>query len=311
MTTTRCDLAASNAGRVVLWIGNEAKGWSLAQFAHAAAFARTLGVDTLSPKLSNGSEKWYGTAANLRAIRQTVLNEGCGLLPFGYGYGTVQADAPPLIEMLTVNGSCMADLEAEINGDVAYADQLAQWLRHDPQYLFYLTSWANPDGQNWDQVLKILEPVIDAYVPQQYNDYLASREFEIERLGETCIQVGIDLTQEFGANHQPAIVAQAAADSNKTIWLWEYQVALAQPELVRQLVAIMHGAPTPPPPLPRTYLVRPGDSLSGIAAHLGLGNWYQDLYKPNMATIEAAARAHGLPDSNNGNEIFAGTVLRY
>lgn len=74
-------------------------------------------------------------------------------------------------------------------------------------------------------------------------------------------------------------------------------------------------APAPAPTRPTTgmahYTVQPGDTLSSIAAKLHLANWYHQLYAPNMATIEAAARAHHQPDSNSGNLIYAGTVLEY
>lgn len=83
-------------------------------------------------------------------------------------------------------------------------------------------------------------------------------------------------------------------------------------------VLVLHAEPpeVPPPPAPaptgmRSYVVESGDTLSGIAAKLGLASWYHALYQPNMAVIEAAARAHGQPDSNGGNLIYAGTVLHY
>lgn len=70
----------------------------------------------------------------------------------------------------------------------------------------------------------------------------------------------------------------------------------------------------PPAPAPtgmRAYAIVSGDTLSGIAAKLHLSSWYHNLYQPNMAAIEAAARAHGQPDSNGGNLIYPGTVLHY
>lgn len=74
--------------------------------------------------------------------------------------------------------------------------------------------------------------------------------------------------------------------------------------------------PPPPPPAPtglRAYVVQSGDSLAAIAEQLHLAQgWYHALYQPNMATIEATARAHGHPTgSAGGNLIFPGTVLHY
>ena len=88
-------------------------------------------------------------------------------------------------------------------------------------------------------------------------------------------------------------------------------------------VLVLHAEPPevpPPPPAStqagpsaglRSYVVVSGDTLSGIAAKLGLDNWYHALYQPNMATIEAAARAHGHPDSGGGSLIYPGETLHY
>jgi hypothetical protein len=59
--------------------------------------------------------------------------------------------------------------------------------------------------------------------------------------------------------------------------------------------------------------VQSGDALSlmsAIAQRLGL-NWFHDLYVPNQAVIEVAAKAHGQSNSENGNRIYPGTVLGY
>lgn len=67
--------------------------------------------------------------------------------------------------------------------------------------------------------------------------------------------------------------------------------------------------PAPEPAAPTTYVVQPGDTLSGIAAKLHLSSW-QQLYTANVATIEAAAHGRGFADSGGGHLIFPGTVLR-
>lgn len=75
--------------------------------------------------------------------------------------------------------------------------------------------------------------------------------------------------------------------------------------------------PTPAPPPHGTKTVTVGHwpswnaSLWGIATHYGHGtkSGVDSLYSTNKTVIEAAARAHGHTNSNNGNLIFAGTVL--
>lgn len=59
------------------------------------------------------------------------------------------------------------------------------------------------------------------------------------------------------------------------------------------------------------YTVVPGDTLWGIAFKFyGKGSDWPKIYNENNATIEAAAKAHGLAGSNNGWWIYAGTVLK-
>ena len=67
-------------------------------------------------------------------------------------------------------------------------------------------------------------------------------------------------------------------------------------------------APTPTPAKP-PYTVKPGDTLSAIAAQEGIGDWHV-LYNANEETIENAAHANGHPEGSHGGDlIFAGTVL--
>jgi hypothetical protein len=58
------------------------------------------------------------------------------------------------------------------------------------------------------------------------------------------------------------------------------------------------------------YQVVEGDDLPAIAAKLGLSNPYQDLFLPNMATIDGAAREAGYPGgSDQGAILPVGTWL--
>lgn len=288
-----------NAGRVVLWIGNECAAWTPEQFGEAAAWARSLGIDTISPKRANGTAKWYRNADILKAERAAVLAQGCGYLPFTYLYAEGYQEMGPVQEMLGVNGSAMIDAEVEYNGNpqVAHDEGFSIGM---PDSLLYLTSWANPHAQNWDAVLRAWLPYIACYVPQQYNDHLASDEPQvIADSGGKTIQVGTDLSQEFGANHQLAIAKQALADGHQTLWLWEYQVARQQPDLVRQLVAVMHSQPVEK----RIYIVKSGDYLWGIIHELGL----------NISAAQLAAENANLwaPGPVNPNHIEPGWEIRY
>ncbi len=325
--TTGCAKATEVAGKVVLFIGTQCRTWGLEDFAKAARNARAMGVDTISPKRLDGGIRWYGDVGRLREERAAVLAEGCGYLPFAYCYGPRFGDAQIadecalLAEMMAANdGSVCADMEAEWNGHVADAERFAALMR-PVAGLLYLTTWADPYQQDWAGVTRALAPCVDAWVPQQYDNWLAAQEAQLVALGETCIQPALDLTGEFGANDPFALAQQARARGHTTLWLWEYLPALRNPNMLRGIAAAMgnplaSGAPvtlpTPQrPPRERVYVVRSGDTLIAIAARLNLPNWYADLYLPNRALIEATAQTHGQPNSHDGALIYPGEALKY
>jgi nucleoid-associated protein YgaU len=83
------------------------------------------------------------------------------------------------------------------------------------------------------------------------------------------------------------------------------------------LASIASPLPEPPPGgggQPNTtgsYTVQGGDSLSLIALReLGDASRWPQVYADNQNVIEAAARAHGFPSSENGHWIFPGEVLQ-
>ncbi|HEX8733186.1 MAG TPA: hypothetical protein VF725_14130 [Ktedonobacterales bacterium] len=322
-----CAKATEVAGKVVLFIGTECRTWSIGDLARAARNARALGVDTISPKRLDGGIPWYGGAARLREERAAVLAEGCGYLPFAYCYGPrfgeaqIADECRLLAEMMEANdGSVCADMEVEWNGRVADAERFCALMR-PVDGLLYVTSWSDPRQQDWLGVTRALAPCVNAWVPQQYDNWLFAQEQQLVDVGETCIQPALDLTGEFGANDPFALAQRARTRGHTTLWLWEYQPALRNPNLTRSIAAAMgkplaSAAPVtlPAPQRParqRIYVVRAGDTLSAIATRLNLPNWYADLYLPNRATIEAAAKAHGQPGSHDGALIYPGESLTY
>lgn len=325
--TANCAKATKVAGKVVMFIGVECRTWSIEDFAKAARNARAMGVDTISPKRLDGGIRWYGDVGRLREERAAVLAEGCGYLPFAYCYGPRFGDAQIadecrlLAEIMEANdGSVCADMEIEWNGHVAEAERFAALMRPVAGML-YLTSWADPQQQGWTGVTHALAPCVNAWVPQQYDNWLAAQEGQLISLGETCIQPAFDLTSEFGANDPFTLAQRARARGHTTLWLWEYQPAVRNPNLTRSIAAAMGNSlgsgvpvtlPAPPrPPRAHVYVVREGDSLAAIATRLNLPNWYSDLYLPNRALIEATARAHSQSDSHDGALIYPGEALKY
>lgn len=299
---------ARESGRVVLWIGTETKGWTIPQYVEAARFAHSLGVDCISPKVADGGVKWYGDAANLKAIRDAVLAEGVGFIPFSYLYGMkfgpaqIPAEADVLKDMMSVCPLVQADMEAEWNGQAGAAQTFADLMRPVPG-LLSVSTWADPNQQDWQGVIHALAPAVNGWTPQQYTDWLAAQEpgGQLAGMGLT-IQPGIDLRPEFGTDHVMNIVQQAIAHGHRTVYLWEYQFAQSNPALVKQVVDAMRAAfPSEPAPAPapspapapapqpqpsREYTVAKGDTLSSIAARVyGHADYWPTIYNANRGLI--------------------------
>lgn len=311
----------TEAGKVVVFVGNECQSWNDDDFITAAQNMRALGVDTICCKLFNGSEKWYGDAQRLAKLKEKVNGLGCGFLVMGYLYGPqfdvnlCDTEAAISAEVVATLGSVVLDCEQEYNDtntkpvDPKQAADILNTALNG-HGLVYLTSWANPNQQQWGDVLQHFLPFVSAYVPQEYNDYLAQQENQLPQ--SSTIQPAIDLTQEFGSNNYTMTTSLALSHGHQTVWIWEYLIAINNPEAVKRVVSIMQsGHIETPATNQHMYMIVSGDTLSGIANKLGLDNWYQNLYKRNQSTIEQAAKNNGHPDSNSGNLIFPGTVLEY
>lgn len=243
-------VVAEQCGRTVLWVGNETREWHTADWQACASFARSLGVDSICAKVADGNQRWYGSAEQLRQIRDSVLTRGAGFIPFLYCYGPkfgteqIHIECATLADMLSVCPIVQADMEVEYNNQPAAAQLFCSLMRPVPG-LLSISTWADPVEQQWVTVGAALAPATNQWVIQQYTTWLAGRESEYAPSVYTCIAPGVDLRPEFGADNVPAIVQAAIAHGHQTIYIWEYESAKTNPALVRQLVAEMAAVPKP------------------------------------------------------------------
>lgn len=324
---------SSKIGKKILYIGTEAYSWSVTDFAKAARNARAMGFDTISPKRLDGTIKWYYTKDHLLLERNAVLSEGVGYLPFAYSYAprfnTVGAEVAAWQEIASVNdGLVVVDVEAEWNGQTGYANQLVDALQGFSGDII-ATTWGDPKEQSWMDVLSILNPVISAWSPQQYTDWLIAQE-QAEWAAElTKLFPSLDMTGEFGGATHPIENAKAAYNNaHPTIFVWEYAAALTNPQLITGILTFfganvpnVNPTPIPNPPTPIkkvkwvTYIIQPGDSLYSIVAMLQAQHLSNTtiaaLYTANKTVLENTAKQHGYPGSNHGALIFPGTQIVY
>ena len=341
---------ARKVGRKVLFIGTECYKWAVNDFGKAAANAKALGFDTICPKRADGQNKWYGTAGHLALERQACLAAGVGYIPFMYMYGPafnnaqIEAESAIAKEMA---GACddlvCIDLEVEWNGQNLAANYLAAQFKGFKGDII-ISTWADPVQQNWIGVLRALYPIASAVGPQMYTDWLALQEGQItgaSGIPADRVFPALDIADMFGGANNP-LATMHKMSQHGSIWFWEYQAGLTNPNLVRTMTALVGPlptptpgpvkAPTPPPvikaPIPVTpvklpapkqlnkqlwlnYVIGDGDSLSGIAVKVGVTNWFADLYLPNKVQLDSIARQHGAVDSQGGALIFPGTTIKY
>lgn len=236
---------ARQCGKTVLWVGVETHGWQQNEWRACGEFARSLGIDSICAKVADGGIRWYGSAEQLKSIRDVVLTTGAGFIPFIYLYGPkfsmpqqAHDECAIIAEMLSVCPIVQADMEAEFNGQVVAAQLYEQLLRPIPG-LLSISTWADPAQQDWEGVAEALAPACNQWVIQQYTNWLAAQEGEYNKAVFTCIAPGVDLRPEFGQDNALAIAEQAKADGHQTVFIWEYESAQQNPELVKQIVAAL------------------------------------------------------------------------
>ncbi len=341
--------AAITAGKTVIFVGNESEFWGAADIAAAARRARGLGIDSLCVKRADGTRKWYSGPEQIAAEYKAAHDVGAGYIPFMYCYGPrfgmnfINEECAVLREMQravasaepTGTGFACADMEIEWDNNPLAAQRFCSLMQNNSS-LLYITTWADPIQQGWMEVARRLNPCADAWVPQQYNDWLAAQGHQLAEASPKPILPAVDVTNEFGANHPVSIAQTAAQRSPASVWLWEYMPAMANRQLTQNIVAALRNSsvsvgengaaagssdgssgvvPAPssqnPPkktPAERIYIVQPGDTLIGIAEKFDVASW-RSVYAANRDVIETVARRRGYANSRNGDIIFPGERL--
>lgn len=240
--TTCADFTAA-VGAVVVWTGVETVTWSLAQFTQASQAMHALGVDTLCVKCQDAGTLWYNSQGGISAVQRAVEAGGCKFLPFAYLYGNKYGDfngeQAAFKTLFQYTGVAQADMEAEWDGQVAWATTMRNNMLPIPGMLS-VSTWANPAQQNWSGVISALGPAVNSWTPQEYDNYLVGTENEWPT-GE-CLAPGINLPEAWPGPNDPLAATQTAYNrGHRTVFLWEYQLAVANPNVVRSIVAIMKG----------------------------------------------------------------------
>lgn len=237
-----CQDTAARTGQHMLFCGIETVSWSLAQFEQAAQFARSHHIDSLIIKVADGANRWYGSFNGFLNIRKAILAQGTGCIPYTFMYGDSFGALGTELEYLkeyisaSAGGIVCADMERQWNNRADWAETVCAVMRPVPGILL-VTTWADPNEQGWKPVLQALNPCVNAYIPQQYDDYLASTWGEFAADGAQCLFPAVDLSNEFGPNHPATIAANAYKERHAALVVWYYGFAVSNPALLDLVLA--------------------------------------------------------------------------
>lgn len=235
-----CADIAQVTGQHLLFLGVQTQGWSIAQFSQAARFAKSHGVDTLLLKTADGSNMWYGGMVGYRQRRNAIKAEGVGCIAYTYSYGNkfgaLTGEIAILKSLMSEDGVACADMEAEWNGQVGWAQNFCSAMQGYPGILL-VSTWADPSLQNWIGVIKALNPCVDAYMPQVYSNYLAPFWTQFGASGAACIHPTVDMSQEAGPNDPVAIAKATCAQGHTALSVWHHDLAVGNPALLDAIFA--------------------------------------------------------------------------
>jgi hypothetical protein len=292
---------AAKTGQRLLFCGANAASWSIAQFEQVADFACAHGVDSLLVKVGE-SGWWYGGPQGVANLANAIIARGVGFIPYIYSNGG--ASLATDISMLRIlmqafpSGVCV-DMESQWNGQVAWAEQMCTALQSLPGVLM-VTTWGDPDQQDWSGVLRALNPCVDVYIPQAYDNYLAGTTWvEFAADGASCIFPAVNMTNEDGPNNPVVIASTAHQRGDAGIVVWYADTAMQNPGLFDQ---VMNAFPRTIPtgdltmlqlssPMGQFFTQAPGNAWKCASKNTLLGNAMLDYWRKHEGE-------HGLPLTN-------------
>lgn len=216
---------------ILLFTGTETFNWGGAEFLQVCQFAREHGIDGLIVKVYEITQgEWYG--GQLPVIAHDIEMQGLVFVPYGYHYGIqMQAEVTAAKKYLNAYGVYCVDAEGEWDNSSGRAIAFAKAMQGHAGELWFST-WANVKYHGWLDNIVQLKDVVSVWMPQAYSDKLYSAMFAewpmVPNLEPTFSIVG-----DGDPNHPDTLVREFHGTH---ISLWEYQTALANPQVVDSIV---------------------------------------------------------------------------
>jgi hypothetical protein len=222
-------------GTSPLFLGVETANWQLEQFETAAYAAKELGITSLLIKVADGGNIWYDGIGGWQKVLDAVkpiIKAVAYMYSYGDSFNALQDEIAILSEVMTTEGIVIADMEVEYNGHDDWAKQVCAALLPVPG-MFGVTTWADPNLQDWWCVLAKLKPCVNFWLPQVYSDFLAE-QYHVQ-------------FEPYGLPYYPVlnlessnIMRQAYGANSPIIAFWEYQLISTYAEVIKAIVALPH-----------------------------------------------------------------------
>lgn len=225
-------------GSSPLFLGVETENWTISDFQAAARNAKALGCTSLLTKIADGTNIYYGNLGGWQKVIDAINQVGIRAVPYTYCYGDkfggLVGEDNILAAAMRYAGCVIGDMEVEFNGRVDWAQAVAAALEPVPG-LLGITTWADPQWQDWPGVLAALRPATNFWLPQVYSSGLADvYHAQFDPLGVPYFPI-LNLGTEFGAN-DPVTIARVS--NSPIVGFWEYQAAISSyAPVVKQITA--------------------------------------------------------------------------
>lgn len=216
-----------------MFLGVQTYNWSYEQIRNECVSLAAQGVDTVFLKVADGAFPWYGDPVAVCTALKTVIN----VVPYQYCYGGTFGGLDPEIALtnrfIAAGFTPMLDMEIEYNGRTDWCQYLVNHLAGQ----VHISTWADPELQNWSQNLRVLNSKTYLFFPQVYTPYLQS-------VWKTQYRnAGIDLNKCV-PTITPATISEA--QGLNCISLWEStafsnsMVTIVQSELIQEVITTMN-----------------------------------------------------------------------
>ena len=217
---------------VALFTGIETYTWAWSDFQTCIDFCKANDIDTWYLKIYEITQgEWYSSIQGAMATCFSIEKQGIKVVPYGFFYGDDPvAEGQAISKYLAQWHDFCIDVEGSFDNNPDKMQRLVDQIQKTFGKL-HCSTWANPNTHGYTQCLKVLDKVVDVWLPQCYDDSLLKEFF----------------TQWISSVHpvQPTFhvvnTPYNDAKSFPSFSLWEYQLAQQNVGALQSYMAISKG----------------------------------------------------------------------